>query len=327
MKNHLATASLLFFLLTAFFAAPAPGDAGEEAPVWTFDFRDVFYDAAALDDRRMVIVGARGRVLTSHDTHPDLWSPRDAGTNLLLTCVSFPDTRHGWAAGHGGVITHTRDGGRTWQVQRKPSSKQQPLFDIQFVSPDIGFACGAYDTFLKTTDGGKTWKLLPTGSDNIYNGLAFLDENTGYLAGEFGTVLRTEDGGKSWKQLDLGGGQGAFFGITLLSPREILAYGISGKVMHSEDEGLTWKEIPLGGHDRSLFRGAASGDNVVLAGASGFLFVSTDRGRSFRKVADEEMTSFAGVRVHPSGGFICLGERGKIKRVRADETTQTKESH
>jgi photosystem II stability/assembly factor-like uncharacterized protein len=268
-----------------------------------------------------------GRVLTSHDIHPDLWSPRESGTNRLLTCVSFPDARRGWAAGHGGVIIHSSDGGKTWQVQRESSSEHQPLFDIQFVSPETGFACGAYDTFLKTRDGGKTWKLLPTGFDNIYNGLVFLDENTGYLAGEFGTVLRTEDGGKSWKQLDLGGYPGAFFDITLLSPLEILVFGISGKVMRSEDGGLTWKEIPLGGHDRALFRGAASGDQVVLAGASGFLFVSTDRGKSFQKIVDEDLTSFAGVRAHPSGGFLCLGERGKIKRVRADETTQTEESH
>ncbi len=318
MKTHPVMALLLFILL----AVPATGTPGEEEPVWTFDFRDAFYDAAPLDDQRMVIVGAGGRILATHDTHPSLWSPRDSGTNKLLTCVSFPDARNGWAAGHGGVITHTRDGGKTWQVQREVSPKQEHLFDIQFVSPEIGFACGSYDTFLKTTDGGKTWNPLPTGFDNIYNALAFLDENNGYLVGEFGTVLRTEDGGKSWKQLDVGGYQGAFFGITLVSPKEIVLCGIAGKVMRSEDGGLSWQEISLGGHDRSLFRGAASGDNVVLAGAAGFLFVSNDRGRSFRKIADKDMTSFAGVSAHPPGGFICLGERGKIHRFNATETTE-----
>jgi len=317
LKTHLAAAMLLVLLLSP-PTAPDPGSGGDEAPVWTFDFRDVFYDAAALDDGRMVVVGAWGRVLVSHDRYKNLWSPRDSRTSELLTCVSFPDARQGWAAGHGGVIVHTSDSGETWQVQREASPDNQPLFDIQFVSPDTGFACGAYDTFLKTTDGGKTWNLLSTGFDSIYNGLAFVDENTGYLVGEFGTVLRTDDGGEIWKRLDLGGYPGAFFGVTVLSPREILVYGISGKVVRSEDAGLTWKETPLGGHDRCLYRGAFIGDQVVLAGASGFLFVSTDRGRSFRKITDEDMTSYAGVRAHPSGGFLCLGERGKIRRLRVE---------
>ena len=178
-----------------------------------------FYDIAFLNEETAVIVGARGRVLVSHPKYTNLWSPRDSGTKELLTCLSFVDEKNGWAAGHGGVILHTEDGGNTWRIQRESSPENNPLFDIQFLSPSVGYACGAYDTFLKTTDGGKTWTLTAPGSDYIYNGLAFLDEETGYLVGEFGTVLRTRDGGNSWEKLDLGGYEGSLFGITLLSPQ------------------------------------------------------------------------------------------------------------
>jgi len=302
----------LLLLALLLFVLPIPSwGSADESPFWTFDFRDVFYDIAFLNEETAVIVGARGRVLVSHPKYSNLWSPRVSGTKQLLTCLSFVDEKNGWAAGHGGVILHTEDGGNTWRIQRESSPENNPLFDIQFLSPSVGYACGAYDTFLKTTDGGETWTLTSPGSDNIYNGLAFLDEETGYLVGEFGTVLRTRDGGDSWEKLDLGGYEGSLFGITLLSPEMILVYGIAGKVLRSEDGGLHWVDVSAD-QNKSLFRGAAQGDTVVLVGDTGTLLISTDGGKTFLKRLDKDFISFAGVGAHPGGGFVCLGERGKI---------------
>jgi photosystem II stability/assembly factor-like uncharacterized protein len=303
--------SALVLLITFLPAFPAHGG---RSPIWTFDFRDVFYEIQYLDQRNAVVVGARGRVLVSHDKYENLWSPRESGTTDLLTCVSFADARRGWAAGHGGVIVHTGDGGWTWHVQRESSPRHQPLLDIQFLSPAVGYACGAYDTFLATRDGGRTWSERSPGTDTIYNGLCFLDERTGYLVGEFGTVLLTRDGGRSWTRVDLGGYRGSLFGILLLSPREILVFGISGKVLRSEDGGRSWQDVSPE-NNQSLFRGAADGDEVVLVGASGTLLVSTDGGKSFLKRTDEDFTSFAGVCAHPGGGFVCVGEMGQIKHI------------
>jgi len=323
VRPSLCLPFFVFFLSLSFLASWA---FAEMTPVWTFDFRDVFYDIAFLNEEAAVVVGARGRVLVSHEKYRNLWSPRDSGTKDLLTCVSFVDARRGWAAGHGGTIIHTDDGGQTWQVQRESSTENQPLFDIQFLSPNVGYACGAYDTFLKTTDGGKTWTRSAPGLDNVYSGLAFLDEATGYLVGEFGTVLRTRDGARSWETLDLGGYQGSMFGITLLSPQEILVYGISGKIFRSEDGGGRWEDVSAE-NTQSLFRGAASGDNVVLVGASGCLLVSTDGGRTFLKRGDEDFTTFAGVCAHPPKGFVCVGERGKILHLQVSAMTQQEDAH
>ena len=307
------TASLLLVVAILFCAPLLPSIAmAEESPFWKFDFWDVFYDIAFLDDQTAVIVGAQGRILVSHEKYKNLWSPRDSGTRALLTCVSFVDEKRGWAAGQGGIVIHTDDGGQTWQVQRELSSDNQPLFSIQFLSPWMGYACGAYDTFLKTTDGGKSWSLTCPGNDYSYNDLAFLDESTGYIVGEFGTVMRTTDGGASWQTLDLGEAyEGTLFGITLLSRQEILVFGIAGKIMRSEDGGTRWVDVSAD-QDKSLFRGAADGEKVVLVGASGTILVSTDGGKTFVKRLDPDFTSFAGVRAHPRGGFVCVGERGTI---------------
>jgi photosystem II stability/assembly factor-like uncharacterized protein len=303
---------LAFLLLVVSIPSWASSD---EHPIWTFDFRDLFFDIEYLNEETAVIVGARGRVLVSHPKYKNLWSPRDSGTKQALTCVSFADERNGWAAGHGGVIIHTSDGGETWRIQRESSPENSPLFDIQFPTPSVGYACGSYDTFLKTTDGGETWTLTAPGSDYIYSGLAFLDEETGYLVGEFGTVLRTTDGGKSWERLDLGGYEGSLFGITLLDPQRILVHGVAGSVFRSEDGGQHWVDVSLD-QDKSLFRGAVDGDKVVLVGSTGTVLISTDRGKTFLLRVDKDFISFAGVAAHPRGGFVCVGERGKIDHLK-----------
>lgn len=304
----------LFVLMLA-----ASGQAsGEDASIWKYDFRDVFYDIHFVNPEKAVIVGARGRILTTHSSSPKLWSVRDSGTKELLTCLSFADGKHGWAAGHGGVILHTTDGGTSWEVQRKTALENKPLFDIQGLSQTTGYACGAGDTVLKTTDGGLTWTSVPTGVENIYYGLAFVDEEKGYLVGEVGTVMHTTDGGRSWKQLDLGDFRFSLFGIVLLSEQEILVYGIAGAILRSEDGGLSWQDVSPD-VQQSLFGVAVRGNEVVLVGRSGIILYSKDRGKTFEERNDEELTSFAGVTAPPDEGFLCVGELGKIYRVDTSE--------
>jgi photosystem II stability/assembly factor-like uncharacterized protein len=290
----------------------------EETSIWKYDFRDTFYDIHFVNPEKAVIVGARGRILATHSSSPNLWSVRDSGSKELLTCLSFADGKHGWAAGHGGIIVHTADGGHTWKVQRETALENKPLFDIQFLSQTTGYACGANDTVLKTTDGGETWTSIPTGVESVYYGLAFVDEKKGYLAGEFGTVMHTTDGGRAWRPLDLGGYPFSLFGIALLSEQDILVYGIAGSILRSEDGGLSWQNVSPG-IQQSLFGAAMHGNEVVLVGRSGIILHSRDRGKTFEERSDEELTSFAGVTAHPNEGYLCVGELGKIYRVDTSE--------
>lgn len=279
-----------------------------------FNHRDTFLDIACIDEQKAVIVGDRGQILVTHGEYENLWAPRDSNTKEMLTSISFIDEKYGWAAGHGGIIIHTRDGGASWEVQRESSTENLPLFDIQFVSRDLGYASGAYDTFLKTVDGGKSWSSLPTGSDVIYNGLFFQDAENGFLLGEFGSLLRTSDGGESWKQVDIGGYKGSFFDITFLSPQKALAHGINGKLIVSEDGGETWEDIQTE-VEEALYRAAVKGDEVFIVGKSGVILRSDDGARSFIRNYEPDNYSLAGVCAHPAGGFVAVGEFGKILRI------------
>lgn len=286
----------------------------QQPTVWMFDYKDTFLDIACIRKEKAVIVGDRGQILVTHGTYKNLWAPRDSKTKEMLTSLSFIDDKHGWAAGHGGVIVHTEDGGENWDVQRKSSPQNLPLFDIQFVSKNIGYASGAYDTLLKSVNGGKSWSSLPTGTDNIYNGLFFHDAENGFLLGEFGTLLKTSDGGESWKQMNVGGYQGSLFGITFLSRQKALAYGIGGKLIISHDGGENWTDIPTG-TDEALFRAAANGDDVAVVGRSGIILLSNDGAKSFIKKYEPDNYSFAGVCAHSGGGFVAVGEFGKILKI------------
>ncbi len=279
-----------------------------------FDYKDTFFDIAYINKRKAVIVGDRGRVLVTHEKYENLWAPRNSKTKEMLTSVSFIDEQHGWAAGHGGVIIHTGDGGESWEVLRESSVQNLPLFDIQFVSKNIGYACGAYDTLLKTTDGGTSWSTLSTGTDFIYNGVFFRDPENGFLLGEFGSLLRTSDGGETWKQMNINGYQGSLFGIVFLSGQKALAHGISGKLIISDDGGENWTDIPTG-TEEALFMAAAKGDDVAVVGRSGIMLLSNDGAKSFTRKQELDNNSFAGVAAHPEGGFVGVGEFGKILRI------------
>ena len=309
IRTTLLTILLYFVSITAVQALSA-----QQAPVWMFNHKDTFLDIACINSQQAVIVGDRGQILITHGTYKNLWAPHDSKTREMLTSVFFIDDQHGWAAGHGGVIIHTEDGGESWEVQRESSPRNLPLFDIQFVSQKIGYASGAYDTVLKSVDGGKSWRSISTGTDVIYNALFFHDAENGFLLGEFGSLLRTSDGGESWKQMNVGGYQGSLFGITFLSRNKALAYGISGTLFASQDGGENWTNIPTG-TEQALFMAAAKGDDVAIVGRSGIILLSNDGAKSFIKKIESDNFSFAGVCAHAGGGFIAVGEFGKILKI------------
>ncbi|MCU0821756.1 MAG: YCF48-related protein [Spirochaetes bacterium] len=279
------------------------------------DFRDLFYDITYLNEKKAVIVGMRGRILVSHEKYNNLWRTSASNTKESLTCLSFVDEQYGWAAGHGGIIIHTSDGAKTWEIQRKASTNNLFILDIQFVNRQAGFACGAYGTLLKTVDGGKTWENIATGSDIIYNGLYFSDSKRGFIAGEFGTLLRTTDGGTTWEKINTGS-KYTFFGVHPLSSTGMIVFGISGRVLISRDMGLSWKPVKTD-TKTSIYKAATRGDEIVLVGRMGLILQSGDGGKNFTVKTEDELTSFSGVSPHPEGGFICVGEMGKIYRIQS----------
>jgi photosystem II stability/assembly factor-like uncharacterized protein len=83
----------------------------------------------------------------------------------------------------------------------------------------------------------------------------------------------------------------------------------------SWDSGQTWMNVLYSGVNEPLFRAAFSGKDIAIAGKTGVILLSNNGGRSFVVKVDDDLTSFSGVCTHPDGGFMFVGDFGKILKV------------
>ena len=105
----------------------------------------------------LVAVGDRGHILLSKDDGRT-WHASAVPTRAMLTGVSFPDARHGWAVGHDGV--HPRH--RRWRAdlatagRRRGSGNELPRCAVSR-RPHVASRSVPTANLSRTTDGGKTW--------------------------------------------------------------------------------------------------------------------------------------------------------------------------
>lgn len=262
---------------------------------------------------RLVAVGDRGHVLISAD-EGITWQQSITPTRAMLTCVSFADAGHGWAAGHDGVIIATKDGGKTWTRQDGGKDLDTVFLDILFIDAQRGFVVGAYGKFLETVDGGKTWTARKISEEDVhFNRIAHDGAAALYLAGEQGTVLISRDLGQTWQRSPLDY-EGSLFGVRPLTGGLLVAYGLRGRIFVSANDGATWQ--PRDNDIKTLITcGARLREGVVvLAGQGGNFFISRDGCRSFHHWKPDDFgTSVADIAVTRDGALITVGEAGAIR--------------
>ena len=138
-------------------------------------------------------------------------SPPEMHQDAELTAVTFLDADRGWAVGDRGVIWHTSDGGRNWELQS--SGVTCRLEAVQFLDANNGWAVGGWTqpythethgVVLRTRDGGQTWQN--TAEPRRFPAWPRADSSMPARAGRWATrsplfptgVFRTEDGGRTW---------------------------------------------------------------------------------------------------------------------------------
>lgn len=137
-------------------------------------------------------------------------TPTPIEDDAQLHDVQFINSQIGWAVGEHGVIWHTTDAGKQWQLQ--PSGVAFALRSVCFLTDQIGWVAGggtvpfthqSRGVVLHTTDGGRSWRQLPTTSvPEIYK-VKFFGLKEGVIAGDPGPnsptgLLFTSDGGRTW---------------------------------------------------------------------------------------------------------------------------------
>jgi photosystem II stability/assembly factor-like uncharacterized protein len=262
---------------------------------------------------RLIAVGDRGHVLLSDDAGAS-WRQVLVPTRAMLTAVSFPDDRHGWAVGHDGVILVTADAGETWKRQDSGTDLETSYLDVLFVGPQRGFAVGAYGKFVTTTDGGATWKPgKPVEGELHYNRIAAGPKGFLYLAGESGTLLGSHDGGATWIKSELPY-DGSLFCVVPVDAPTVVVAGLRGHVFTSADNGGHWTQPPV--ELKTLIMGGTllRSGMIVLAGQDGNFLLGRDHGTSFTAWKPAKATgAIADLTEANDGSVIVVGENGAVR--------------
>lgn len=261
------------------FAAPAQGpaavaDALDRAAVPVRAPQRTVLLAAALAGARTVAVGERGIVALSDD-RGRTWRQASVPTSVTLTTVRFADERRGWAAGHGGVVLATEDGGERWTRQLDGRRAAQivleaaraagdakaiadaerlaaegadkPLLDLLLLGPGRLLAVGAYGLALASDDGGRSWQSWMPRLPNPRGLHLYAARQRGHtllLAGEQGLVLLSADGGQNFRAAEVPY-KGSFFSAELLGEHDIVLAGLRGTTLRSTDGGARWSPVAV----------------------------------------------------------------------------------
>ncbi len=141
------------------------------------------------------------------------WDVKDALNAYSLRTISFYDSLNGLAAGWGGVIVKTIDGGTNWELVTKSiTTTNADLRDIFFIDDSTGWICGSEGTrvigysgiILKTINGGNSWTKSTINNSNWLNSIYFIDKKNGFIVGGDSTIFKTSDGGSSWFSINKG---------------------------------------------------------------------------------------------------------------------------
>ncbi len=254
------------------------------------------------------------------------WTAQNSGLSVTLVSVHFNDTQNGWAAGVGGAIVATTDGGQNWTQQE--SGVDVTLRQVIFVNNAVGWAAGD-DAILKTTDGGNTWSRIYTTEEyHTLNTIHFTDQNTGWAAGgdlEAVYLIKTLDGGSTWMEYSdsvnywspwVNGSDGTIFDILFLNEDVGWFIGTDATDAASwmtTDGGSTWDEMFFGVTCPKYGIDFVDGQHGWTAGK--YNFKSTDNGDDWyqRDTGFEESYGYDVDFVTTEIGWI-VGDEGKIAK-------------
>ncbi len=143
-----------------------------------------------------------------------------SGPNLGLIRprhIELAGRQDGWAAGDGGLVLCTHDGGKSWHppASRLPHHAAH-TFDFSAVAihhNDVWIAGSPGTCVFHSSDAGRSWETLATGQSLPLRSLRFLDDKRGWAVGALGTILATRDGGRTWLTQRQGGARVALLGV------------------------------------------------------------------------------------------------------------------
>lgn len=273
-------------------------------------------------------------------TGQDNWAYFASGTNLTLRTVTCwnPDTCI--AAGEGGIILRTLDGGRTWTrvdsngvlqqsggptlfVENHNSSRSNKTLPVAVIVGDNG-------QIKRTTNYGATWTTITSPTAANLNGITDdkdnYSDNVAYAVGDSGTILKSTNNGLTWI-MQTSPTTNRLRTVTFWNPDTGIAAGDGGVILRTLNGGATWIVLP----DSSIAIGAVTSPLVenhnssrsnrynsanpgggVLTGDLNPIYRTTDFGANWNPIPTSASSSKGYISGKGGDGLAAVGDGGAV---------------
>jgi len=213
-------------------------------------------------------------------------------------------------AGHGGGVARSANGGRSVEILKGMDGESVRALAIAPSDPRR-IAAGTLSGVFLSDDAGKRWKRISTPGDSSLHNVASLafdpDDAQVIYAGTWHLAWKTTDGGGSWGPAHRGMVDDSHVMTLNAGPQDQLFATACTGIYASSDGGSQWTKlegIPEESRRTRSFRESPDG-NLLLAGTTGGLWISENRGRTWRLATRKDLVVNA-VLLEPDG-TILLG--------------------
>ncbi len=220
-----------------------------------------------------------------------------------------------------GLLLPIQSSTQSWAAQI--SNANEPLREIFFISPAVGWAMGepsnsSTDYLRHTTDGGVNWFAQSIERTNLEIEAAyFLDENIGFVVGELeeggtpGFLAQTIDGGQSWS-IDEQNFPQKLLDVTFQGMNLGWLAGNNGYLAVSENGGQSWSTVATP-TDRKLNGLDFFNEQQGLAvGDHGVIIRSSNGGQNWTQVVSGTEEDLLAVTFGDENNAWVVGDKGII---------------
>jgi photosystem II stability/assembly factor-like uncharacterized protein len=169
----------------------------------------------------------------------------------------FLNENLGWAAGSGGYVLKTEDGGQNWNGL---FHLEDVYFrNIEFLNENIGFLGTLDGGFYRTVDGGINWNLVedivppdpnfPSEPNEVFCGLSAVGTTTIFGCGTYfgpAYIIKSTDSGETWQYIDMSSYAESLVEVLFIDENIGFASGGNsngGIILKTDDGGNSWNEI------------------------------------------------------------------------------------
>ena len=228
------------------------------------------------------------------------WTIQTSGVTNYLFSVKAVNQSVAWAAGAGGTVIRTVNGGGTWTSVGGGAIGTNDIYNIDALDANTAFVTTSPSgTFIfRTTNGGATWQQVYTDASNgaFIDAISMLNPSVGIAQGDptggRWTILYTSNGGTTWVRdtvnapLQQGTESGTQNGLARIGNTHAwFTASQGGRIYRTTNGGASWSSssVPTAtGTNNVWFNDTQYG--VATSIGSNLVFRSTDGGATWTSI-------------------------------------------